>query len=919
MSFAQLLLRLVLAAAVVALLAGGMLLTFSFVVFSDPAALDGMYDVYRYFGPITFFLDYCLHAGELPLWNPVTYCGMPMTGNPQSFLFYAPHLVRAWLTTDPTPARSNMTLAVMWGLHLLFMGFCTYLLGRAHKLSFPGALMAAVSFTFSCLMVRRMGEYHFITTMAWMPLLLLLIKKIIDAEDFFTKMGIAVLAGLTLGMSITGGYLQISNLVGFVPALYALFYFLLSGRWSRRRTLSGWVRPWVHNGAAMAVLFALGAAVATVTLLPAWELGGYSLRSITPSPGKFSDLWKWTPLEFYQKMVLYCGIKYEAETIRNSGVVALLLACAGLTNRNRRDVFLFAVMYLVLLECCFGPPLPIGAMLERITPFALSAYSRAYDFALLPLSLLAGFGVDALSRPMKTKFGTIARAAALLALAYVCIAPMPGWVKEITYVKVTEVVILLPVLAVPIMLLPGVLTLNKVGRVFGGLLLVLLVFAETLAWNQSDLLEGKMPQWRRPAPGETVTWNQSFVPYLTRKKVTDVVEVKEEGHAFPLANYRETDPICNRFMYSLRFAMNGVDPAHLHEVRNLLSGPPREGPGLRGVKDFETTQKNTRGNMLFKRSFWLARQYAVGTLPGKREYFPAATTVFLQSAIDAPVPQADRLTLPGTSVSENVQVTDITAPPALFAPTPAGKRRSMVFKADLPAAVPGLPAGSAGAVHSTLVYAYKSETTAIVDVTFTMPGTDRSEMGFQLAARPTGAREMQFEVPLPDLPNLQAQFVVQNKGRGDFTFTRMQIRSDLNDEDGLIQITSRTANTATVQVGPLSGPRILTFLDSWYPGWKAYVDGKEAPILRADEQFKAVALSPGSHEVRFVFQPLLTAQALGISLASVALALVLLLICWYYRLPGVSSDPGEAFSLEIICDANGRPLPPRFSPSAPLD
>lgn len=888
MSFAQLLLRSVLAVLVVVLLAGGMVATFWYVVSSDVADLDGMYDVYRYFGPITFFLDWCLHSGELPLWNPVTYCGMPMTGNPQSFLFYVPHLLRAWLTTNPTPESSNMSLAIMWGMHLLFMGFCTYLLGRAHKLSFAGALMAAVSFIFSALMVRRMGEYHFITSMAWIPLLLLLIKKTIDAEDFFAKIGIAAAAGLTLGMSITGGYLQIANLVGFVPALYALFYFVLNGKWSRRpRSVSGLLRPWFENGLAMAVIFCLGAGIAAVTLLPAWELGGYSLRSITPSPGKFSDLWKWTPLEFYQKMVLYCGIKYEAETIRNSGVVALLLAFAGLTHRNRRDVFLFAAMYLILFECCFGPPLPIGATLERITPFALSAYSRAYDFAILPLSLLAGFGVDAMSQPLKGRLWSAARAVMLIVLAYVCIAPMPGWLKEVTYVKVTEIVVLVPVIAVPIMLLPGLVPLNKLGRAFGGLLLVALVFGETLAWNQS------------------------FVPYLTRKQVTDVVAVKQTGHAFPLTNYRETDPICNRFMYSLRFAMNGVDPAHLHEVRNLLSGPPREGPGLRGVKDFEPTQKNTRGNMLFKRSFWLARQYAVGHLPGKREYFPAATTVFLPAAIDTPVPQVDRQALPGTAVSENVQVLDIAGPPALFTPTPAGKKRSMAFMADLPAAVPGLPAGSAGAVHSTLVYSYTSAASAVVDVNFSMPGTDRTEMGLQLVARPTGNREMQFEVPLPDLPKLQAQFIVQNKGRGDFTFTKMQIKSDLNDEDGLIRITSRTANTATVQVGPLSGPRILTFLDSWYPGWTARVDGKAVPILQADERFKAVVLSPGPHEVQFAFRPVLTAQALGISLGTLVLTLVLLIFCWWRRLPGVSLDPGEMFALEIVYDANGRPLPPR--------
>lgn len=895
MSLAQRFVRITLAIIVIGLLSAGTVRTFYYVISSDPAQLDGMYDIYRYFGPITFLLDYSIHAGEFPLWNPITYCGMPMTGNPQSFLFYIPHLVRAWLTANPTPAGSNYTLAVMWGIHFIFMGFCTYLLGRSHKLSFVGSLTSAIAFIFSALMVRRMGEYHFITTMAWLPLLLLLIKKMIDAENFFNKLGIAVLGGLTLAMSLTGGYLQIANLAGFVPALYALFYFLLNTRWRRRKaSLYDWVRPWLHNGFAMAVLLLLGAGIAAVTLLPAWELSNFSLRSETPSLGKFSDLWKWTPLEFYQKMVLYCGIKYEAETIRNAGVAALLLACAALTHRNRRDVFMFLGMYLVLFECCFGPPLPIGTMLERITPFSLSAYSRAYDYALLPLGLLTGFGVDAMSQPLKTRVGSYVRAVLLILIAYLLISPMPEWLKEITYVKVSNYVILIPIAALLFMLLPSVMRLNQIGRVFAGLLLAGLVF------------------------GETYAWNQSFVPFLTRKKVSDVVAVKESGHSISTANYRETDPISNRFMYSLRFAMNGVDPAHLNEVRNLLSGPPREGPGLRGVKDFEPTQKNTRGNMLFKRSFWLERQYVTGTMPGKREYFPPATTVFLNSPIEASVPGVDRQALPHSAVSDNAQIKDIIAPSSLFTPTSAGKKRILAFDTELPRAVPGCPAGSAGAVHSTLVYTYTSTGNVTVDMNFSMPGTDRTEMGLQNITRSTGGREAEFEVPLPDFAKLHAQIIVQNKGRGDFTFTRMQVRSDLNDEDGLIKITSRTMNTATVQVGPLSGPRILTFLDSWYPGWQAYVDGSQVPILMADERFKAVALAPGEHEVRFVFRPMLTFVALIISLVSLGITVALLVLCWYFRLPGVSSDPGEHFSLEVTCDANGRPRPATYSSSAPL-
>lgn len=48
----------------------------------------------------------------------------------------------------------------------------------------------------------------------------------------------------------------------------------------------------------------------------------------------------------------------------------------------------------------------------------------------------------------------------------------------------------------------------------------------------------------------------------------------------------------------------------------------------------------------------------------------------------------------------------------------------------------------------------------------------------------------------------------------------------------------------------------LVLNDVWHPWWFARVDGEEAPILRANVMFRAVAVPEGRHEVRFDFQPL---------------------------------------------------------------
>lgn len=48
----------------------------------------------------------------------------------------------------------------------------------------------------------------------------------------------------------------------------------------------------------------------------------------------------------------------------------------------------------------------------------------------------------------------------------------------------------------------------------------------------------------------------------------------------------------------------------------------------------------------------------------------------------------------------------------------------------------------------------------------------------------------------------------------------------------------------------------LVLANSYYPGWKVFVDGEEKEILRANYVFQGVKLNQGRHEVKFVFDPL---------------------------------------------------------------
>jgi hypothetical protein len=68
----------------------------------------------------------------------------------------------------------------------------------------------------------------------------------------------------------------------------------------------------------------------------------------------------------------------------------------------------------------------------------------------------------------------------------------------------------------------------------------------------------------------------------------------------------------------------------------------------------------------------------------------------------------------------------------------------------------------------------------------------------------------------------------------------------------------------------MDNPGLLVLSDTYYPGWKAYVDGKQVPIYPTDLAIRSVFVPAGEHEVKFVFSPGSFKLGAAITLASLA-------------------------------------------------
>jgi len=72
---------------------------------------------------------------------------------------------------------------------------------------------------------------------------------------------------------------------------------------------------------------------------------------------------------------------------------------------------------------------------------------------------------------------------------------------------------------------------------------------------------------------------------------------------------------------------------------------------------------------------------------------------------------------------------------------------------------------------------------------------------------------------------------------------------------GQVRIESFT-NTEVVVAADSPDGGWVVLNDLWHPWWIAEIDGAEVPLLRANLLFRAVAVGPGPHRVRFALQPI---------------------------------------------------------------
>jgi hypothetical protein len=336
-----------------------------------------------------------IQRGQLPLWNPYLFSGVPFVANPQPALFYPP----TWLAL-----LMPITSALGWMivLHVWLAGVGTYAWLRSEGASTAGALFGATVFAFSGYFFVRVyaGHLGVITTGAWLPLVLWVYRRAVERRS----LKLAVVGGLPVGLSILAGHT--ASFIYVALGLVACAAFCTWDRWRAGRPAAGRAVAAALPLAWAGVMLLVGLALAAVQLLPMVELAMHSARQATPSYD-FAARFSWPPGYLLTLLVPnffgepahtgYWGDGIYDEFIFYVGVLPLLLALVGLRMRHRLTPFLFALGLGALL-LAFGQHGILHALFYRFVPLfrVTRAPARAGFLFTLAAAALAGLAVTVL-------------------------------------------------------------------------------------------------------------------------------------------------------------------------------------------------------------------------------------------------------------------------------------------------------------------------------------------------------------------------------------------------------------------------------------------------------------------------------------------------------------------------------------------
>jgi len=403
------------------------------------------------------FIRAQITQGEIPLWNPHLFAGVPFFAAGQHSALYPLSVI--YYVLPLSAAYGWFILLNLWLAGLFMAGFMRALgVGRA------GAGLAGIVYQLSGFLIASVVFPMIVAAAVWLPLILWMIEHIVRGRSLWIFRGTAllwvVIGAIALGCNILAGHIELTIYTLLIAGYFAAFRLLweFARRW--RETGAPPLRWSVFKGLWLIALVALGIGLSALQLIPLYELvqsnwraERESLETVLSYAHPLQNLVQFLLPKFHgspahhsyvdafsgelianltetadlPRDYIYWGVKNFVESALYVGILPLFLAVYGLVRGFRRPrlagyVLLFGLLSLLALSFMFGAPtywliFNLPGMNQLNSPFR-------WVFALtLAIAALAGIGLDLLSarpgrRPgrLATFFGTLLIVAGLMVL-----------------------------------------------------------------------------------------------------------------------------------------------------------------------------------------------------------------------------------------------------------------------------------------------------------------------------------------------------------------------------------------------------------------------------------------------------------------------------------------------------------------------
>ncbi|MXX84087.1 MAG: oligosaccharide flippase family protein [Chloroflexi bacterium] len=382
--------------------------------------------------PWKSFIRAQVAQGEIPLWNPHLFSGIPFFAAGQHSALYPLSIVYYLL---PLSAAYGWFIVLNLWLAGAFMAGYLRALGSKRA----GAALAGISWQLCGFLIANAVFPMIVAAAVWLPLILWMIENILRGRNLWIFRGTALLwvaiGAVAVGCNILAGHVEMSIYTLLVAGYYAAFRLLWTGAQAWRRTGTLPLRWLASKSLWLLLLIALGVGLAALQLIPLYEFVqsnwraersslvtvlGYAhpprdlllffLPNIFGSPAQHSylDVFSGQTVTALvnaaggQIDYIFWGIKNYVEGALYVGLLPLCLAgWALLTNLRRRlpeaqFLIAFALLAVVALSFMFGAPsygllYQLPGMNQLNSPFR---WVYALSFAL---AVMAGLGMNMLA------------------------------------------------------------------------------------------------------------------------------------------------------------------------------------------------------------------------------------------------------------------------------------------------------------------------------------------------------------------------------------------------------------------------------------------------------------------------------------------------------------------------------------------